>query len=171
MGHTGFEAEEATPVELLAQATPARPAAAATNPPPPDPASPPPFSAASSFGSPAAPGLGEDYELLDVETVQRILGRSRASIYRYAHTDPKGEVLNLPFDPHHLNPEHRRDFQEPLLFHANEVARFARDVLRIQDVTIKVMTSPQSQTQRLLTEILAELKEIRSLLSEQSPRA
>lgn len=117
--------------------------------------------------NPIAAGSVAEYELLDVEAVQRVLGRSRASIYRYANTDPKGEILNLSFDPRCLNPEHRRDFQEPLLFHANEVARFARDVLRIQEVTVEVMETPQSQTQRLLVEILEELRQIRSLLAKQ----
>lgn len=117
--------------------------------------------------SPVAAGSAAEYELLDVEAVQRVLGRSRASIYRYANTDPKGEILNLSFDPRCLNPEHRRDFQEPLLFHANEVARFARDVLRIQEVTVEVMETPQSQTQRLLMEILEELRQIRSFLAKQ----
>ncbi|MGA1474958.1 MAG: resolvase [Prochlorothrix sp.] len=130
----------------------------------------PDFPAASPISPPissASAMPAEEYELLDVETVQRVLGRSRASIYRYAHTDPKGETLNLPFDPHHLNPEHRRDFQEPLLFHANEVARFARDVLRIREVTVEMLETPHSQTQRLLVSILEELQQIRTLLEKQ----
>jgi vancomycin permeability regulator SanA len=50
------------------------------------------------------------------------------------------------------------------LFHPNEVARFAKDVLGIKQVTIAVQESPQTATTELLREILAELKSIHELL-------
>jgi len=66
-----------------------------------------------------------NYELMDVEAIQRALGRSRASVYRYANTDPNQSELNLPYDPQKLNPELRQSDREPLLFHPTEVSRFA----------------------------------------------
>ncbi len=100
--------------------------------------------------------------LMDVQAVQQALHRSRASIYRYANTDPK--QLNPPYDPKRLNPELRFSKTDPLLFHANEVARFARDVLGLQPVTIALQELPPDPTQELLQEILAELRLIRVLL-------
>jgi len=101
--------------------------------------------------------------LIGIDEVQRALNRSRASVYRYTNTDPRN--LNPPFNPRKLNPEYRSDQKEALLFHPNEVARFARDVLRIKEVTVEVLNSPYSATQQLLSTILEELKEIRSLLA------
>ena len=75
--------------------------------------------------------------LIGIDDVQRALNRSRASVYRYTNTDPRN--LNPPFNPRKLNPEYRSDQKEPLLFHPNEVARFARDVLRIKEVTVEVL--------------------------------
>ncbi|HAN46400.1 MAG TPA: resolvase [Cyanobacteria bacterium UBA8156] len=97
--------------------------------------------------------------LMDVEAVQKALGRSRASVYRYANTDPYR--LNLPYDPKRLNPEIRQHDQEPLLFHPTEVSRFARDVLKIDQVTIVVQEGPETQTHELLRAILAELQALR----------
>ena len=65
-----------------------------------------------------------------------------------------------------LNPEYRGDQKEPLLFHPDEVARFARDVLRIKEVTVEVLTSPSTATQQLLNSILQELRAIRERLEE-----
>jgi hypothetical protein len=48
------------------------------------------------------------------------------------------------------------------------VARFARDVLRIKEVTVEVLNSPYSATQQLLSTILEELRDIRVLLAESS---
>jgi hypothetical protein len=101
--------------------------------------------------------------LIGIDEVQRSLNRSRASVYRYTNTDPRN--LNPPFNPRKLNPEYRSDQKEPLMFHPNEVARFARDVLRIKEVTVEVLNSPSTATQQLLTSILEELREIRTLLS------
>jgi hypothetical protein len=100
-----------------------------------------------------------NYELMDVEAIQKALGRSRASVYRYANTDPQG-LLNLPYDPMRLNPELRQSDREPLLFHPTEVSRFARDVLKMKQVTIQVQEPMQNETNRLLREILQELKGI-----------
>ncbi len=108
------------------------------------------------------PRSGDTSGLLDLEAVQRALNRSRASIYRYANTDPK--ELNRSFDPKRLNPEYRSDPRDALLFHPNEVARFARDILKIKEVTVEVLSSPQTATQGLLEEILSEMQVIRQLL-------
>jgi hypothetical protein len=102
--------------------------------------------------------------LISIDDVQRALNRSRASVYRYTNTDPRN--LNPAFNARKLNPEYRSDQKEALLFHPNEVARFARDVLRIKEVTVEVLNSPYSATQQLLRSILDELREIRVLLTE-----
>ena len=145
---------------------------------------------ASAAVPPGFPGDGEDLELLGlgalapqaggavaggsppsveglipIEEVQRALNRSRASVYRYTNTDPRN--LNPPFNARKLNPEYRSDQKDPLLFHPNEVARFARDVLRIKEVTVEVLNSPSSATQQLLASILEELRAIRQRLDAQ----
>ena len=103
-----------------------------------------------------------DEALISIDDVQRALNRSRASVYRYTNTDPRN--LNPPFNPRRLNPEYRTDQKDPLLFHPNEVARFARDVLRIKEVTVEVLNSPSTATQQILTSILDELRSIRRRL-------
>ena len=108
-----------------------------------------------------AAGAPEE-SLIMIEEVQKCLNRSRASVYRYTNTDPRN--LNPPFNPRKLNPEYRSDQKEPLLFHPNEVARFARDVLRIKEVTVEVLNSPSTATQHLLGSILEELRAIRQRL-------
>jgi hypothetical protein len=50
------------------------------------------------------------------------------------------------------------------MFHPNEVARFAKDVLRIKEVTVEVLNSPSTATQQILGSILEELRLIRSQL-------
>jgi hypothetical protein len=97
--------------------------------------------------------------LIGIEEVQKSLNRSRASVYRYTNTDPRN--LNPPFNPRKLNPEYRSDQKEPLLFHPHEVARFARDILRIKEVTVEVLNAPSTATQQLLGSILEELRAIR----------
>lgn len=113
------------------------------------------------------PANSDIQQLLDVEAVQKLLNRSRASIYRYANTSPTD--LNPTYDSKRLNPELRFNKSDPLLFHPNEVARFARDILGIRQVTIEVRESPQNVTTELLQAILAELKSIHQLLKSQSP--
>ena len=107
--------------------------------------------------------------LVGIDEVQKSLNRSRASVYRYTNTDPRN--LNPPFNPRKLNPEYRSDQKDPLLFHPNEVARFAKDVLRIKEVTVEVLNSPSTATQQILGAILEELRIIRSQLEglEQPP--
>ncbi|MFN5466448.1 MAG: hypothetical protein ACK40D_10060 [Cyanobacteriota bacterium] len=100
--------------------------------------------------------------LIGIDEVQKALNRSRASVYRYTNTDPRN--INPPFNPRKLNPEFRSDIKQPLLFHANEVARFARDVLRIKEVTVEVLNAPSTATQQLLGSILSELMAIRERL-------
>ncbi len=105
-------------------------------------------------------------QLIPIEAVQKILSRSRASVYRYANTDPA--ILNPPFNPKCLNPEIRSDKDAPLMFHPNEVARFAQDMLGIRQVTIEVAQPAENETNRLLQAVLTELQAIRLLLEQQS---
>ncbi len=104
--------------------------------------------------------------LVGIDDVQKSLNRSRASVYRYTNTDPRN--LNPPFNPRKLNPEFRSDQKDPLLFHSNEVARFAKDILRIKEVTVEVLNSPSTATQNVLVSILEELKLIRIKLVDMS---
>ena len=100
--------------------------------------------------------------LLTIDEVQKTLNRSRASVYRYTNTDIRN--LNPPFNPRKLNTEFRSDQKDQLLFHPNEVARFAKDILRIKEVTVEIFNSPSSETQNTLNAILEELKLIRTQL-------
>ena len=97
--------------------------------------------------------------IVGIDDVQKSLNRSRASVYRYTNTDKRN--LNPPFNPRKLNPEFRQDQKDPLLFHPNEVARFAKDILRIKEVTVEVLNSPSTATQQVLVSILEELRAIR----------
>lgn len=98
---------------------------------------------------------------LTIEDVQRQIRRSRASVYRYANTDP--DILNPPFDPAKLNPEIRKDRDAALQFHPQEVRRFAQDVLGLNP-TIAVQPSEETTTHELLRAILLELRAIREQL-------
>ena len=104
--------------------------------------------------------------LLTIDEVQKTLNRSRASVYRYTNTDTRN--LNPPFNPRKLNTEFRSDQKDQLLFHPNEVARFAKDILRIKEVTVEIFNSPSSETQNILNAILDELRLIRNKLDGQS---
>jgi len=104
--------------------------------------------------------------LLTIDEVQKTLNRSRASVYRYTNTDTRN--LNPPFNPKKLNTEFRSDQKDQLLFHPNEVARFAKDILRIKEVTVEIFNSPSSATQNTLNAILEELKIIRIQLEGKS---
>ena len=106
--------------------------------------------------------------LVGIDDVQKSLNRSRASVYRYTNTDARN--LNPPFNPRKLNPEYRTDQKDQLLFHPNEVARFAKDILRIKEVTVEVLNSPSSATQEVLNSILEELRLIRSHLEVKKQR-
>ena len=117
----------------------------------------------------SANNTNNNYELMDVDAIQKALGRSRASVYRYANTDPHG-LLNLPYAPMRLNPELRQSDREPLLFHPTEVSRFARDVLKMKQVTIQVQEPMQNETNRLLREILQELKAINQGIGNMNPQ-
>tara|TARA_Y100001978_G_scaffold173455_1_gene164364 strand:+ start:159 stop:521 length:363 start_codon:yes stop_codon:yes gene_type:complete len=111
-----------------------------------------------------ANNIDSSEELVGIEDVQKFLNRSRASVYRYTNTDIRN--LNPNFNPRKLNPEYRSDQKDPLLFHPNEIARFAKDILRIKEVTVEVFNSPSSATQNILSQILEELKVIKSLLDK-----
>ena len=104
--------------------------------------------------------------LLTIDEVQKTLNRSRASVYRYTNTDTRN--LNPPFNPKKLNTEFRSDQKDQLLFHPNEVARFAKDILRIKEVTVEIFNSPSSETQKTLNSILEELRMIRTQLQGKS---
>ena len=104
--------------------------------------------------------------LLTIDEVQKTLNRSRASVYRYTNTDTRN--LNPAFNPRKLNTEFRSDQKDQLLFHPNEVARFAKDILRIKEVTVEIFNSPSSETQNTLKAILEELKMIRTQLEGKS---
>ena len=106
--------------------------------------------------------ISDSDSLVGIDEVQKSLNRSRASVYRYTNTDTRN--LNPPFNPRKLNPEYRSDQKDPLLFHPNEVARFAKDVLRIKEVTVEVLNTPSTATQQVLSSILEELRLIRSHL-------
>jgi hypothetical protein len=110
-------------------------------------------------------GLDDLSGLLSVEDVQKHLNRSRASVYRYANTDPK--LLNPPYDPKKLNPEVRQDKDDPLTFRPLEVQRFAEEVLGLNP-TIRVQTPEDTVTQALMRDILQELKAIHQLLKAQA---
>ncbi|WP_320664136.1 resolvase [Prochlorococcus sp. MIT 1223] len=104
--------------------------------------------------------------LIGIEEVQKSLNRSRASVYRYTNTDTRN--INPAFNPRKLNPEYRTDQKDPLLFHPNEVARFAKDILRIKEVNVEVLNSPSTVTQNVLNSILEELRAIRLHLESNS---
>ena len=104
--------------------------------------------------------------LISIDDVQKSLNRSRASVYRYTNTDARN--LNPPFNPRKLNPEFRSDQKDQLFFHPNEVARFAKDILRIKEVTVEIFNSPSSETQNTLKAILEELKIIRTQIESSS---
>jgi hypothetical protein len=99
--------------------------------------------------------------LLSVEAVQKYLNRSRASVYRYANTDP--DLLNPPYDSTKLNPEVRRDKDDPLEFRPQEVRRFAEEVLGLHP-TIQVQPPEETLTHDLMRQMLQELRAIRVLL-------
>ena len=123
-----------------------------------------------SNSSSSSSGVNSDLEsiipspdsLVSIDDVQKSLNRSRASVYRYTNTESRN--LNPPFNPRKLNPEYRTDQKDPLLFHPNEVARFAKDILRIKEVTLEVLNSPSTATQQVLLSILEELRVIRTHL-------
>ncbi len=130
----------------------------------PSASSPSPYDSSAQMDSEEQLTAFNSDSLVGIDEVQKFLNRSRASVYRYTNTDPRN--LNPPFNPKKLNPEFRSDQKDPLLFHSNEVARFAKDILRIKEVTVEVLNSPSTATQNVLNSILEELKLIRIQLSE-----
>ena len=112
--------------------------------------------------------LSSKDSLVGIDDVQKSLNRSRASVYRYTNTDARN--LNPPFNPRKLNPEFRSDQKDPLLFHSNEVARFAKDILRIKEVTVEVLNSPSTATHIILFSIHEELKLIRLHLDQMNKK-
>ena len=125
-------------------------------------------SAQSKVGDQANSNLPGQDSLVGIDDVQKSLNRSRASEYRYTNTAPRN--LNPPYNPRKLNPEFRSDQKDPLLFHSNEVARFAKDILRIKEVTVEVLNSPSTATQNILFSIHEELKLIRLHLDQMNKK-
>lgn len=123
--------------------------------------------AVSSSASGSSPygwtGAEDAVALLSVDAVQKYLNRSRASVYRYANTDP--DTLNPPYDQTKLNPEVRRDKDDPLEFRSQEVRRFAEEVLGLHP-TIQVQPPEETITHDLMRQMLQELRAIRQLLEE-----
>ena len=119
-----------------------------------------------SVGKELNTGSNAGDSLLTIDEVQKTLNRSRASVYRYTNTDTRN--LNPPFNPKKLNTEFRSDQKDQLLFHPNEVARFAKDILRIKEVTVEIFNSPSTETQNTLKAILEELRIIRNTLEVKS---
>ncbi|MEP0930006.1 MULTISPECIES: resolvase [Cyanophyceae] len=130
---------------------------------------PSPFVSNSTDGAPSSPtsgwiGTTEDTgALLSVDAVQKYLNRSRASVYRYANTD--ANTLNPPYDKTKLNPEVRRDKDDPLEFRPQEVRRFAEEVLGLHP-TIQVQPPEETLTHDLMRQVLQEMRAIRLLLEE-----
>lgn len=124
-------------------------------------------SGSSSSSNYSNTGTASEGLLLSVEAVQKYLNRSRASVYRYANTDP--EVLNPPYDQTKLNPELRRDKDDPLEFRPQEVRRFAEEVLGLHP-TIQVQPPKETLTHDLMRQMLKELQAIRQLLEEERGR-
>ncbi|NJL45718.1 MAG: resolvase, partial [Leptolyngbyaceae cyanobacterium SM2_3_12] len=85
--------------------------------------------------------------------------------YRYANTDPA--LLNPPYDRKKLNPEIRRDKDDPLAFRPQEVQRFAEEVLGLNP-TIQVQAPEETVTHDLMRQILQELRAIHQLLKDQN---
>ena len=108
--------------------------------------------------------ISSSEELVCIDEAQKFLNRSRASVYKNTHTDLRNR--NTSFNPRKLNPEYRTDQKEPLRFHPNEIARFAKDILRIKEVTVEVFNSPSSAAQNTLSQIHKKKKSIRSLLEK-----
>jgi hypothetical protein len=58
-----------------------------------------------------------------VEQLQKLLNRSKASVYRMLNTsNPK--ALDSLFDPYKLNPEYRCDIKDPISVSSDEVERW-----------------------------------------------
>ena len=83
----------------------------------------------------------------------------------------------MDLEPHLINKQSPEIYppllnkeKDQLLFHSNEVARFAKDILRIKEVTVEILNSPSSETQNILNAILDELRIIRIKLDEQSDK-
>ena len=110
--------------------------------------------------------ISSEEELVGIDEVQKFLNRSRASVYRYTNTDLRN--LNPSFNPRKLNPEFRTDQKDPLKFHPNEVARFAKDILRIKEVTVEVFNTPSSAAQNILLEIMNFTKILKLITEETS---
>lgn len=64
----------------------------------------------------------EEQSHYTIEDLQKLLNRSRASVYRILNTGK--DELNPPFDASKLNCEHRVDVQDPVRVSAKEVDRW-----------------------------------------------
>ena len=91
--------------------------------------------------------ISSSEELVGIDEVQKFLNRSRASVYRYTNTDLRN--LNPNFNPRKLNPEYRTDQKEPLLFHSNEIARFAKGILDSADRSFNFFPPAEGEDREL----------------------
>ena len=88
------------------------------------------------------PQISQDTQILmSVEAVQKVLNRSRASVYRYANTDTL--ILNPPFDHKRLNPESRQHKEDPLMFHPNEVLDLPKMFWALSKSPSKLINPPK----------------------------
>lgn len=68
-----------------------------------------------------------------IEELQKILNRSRASIYRMLNTGSNAE-LNPRFDPAKLNHEYRADKADPIRVSSNEIERWKSESQRLKQI-------------------------------------
>jgi len=71
--------------------------------------------------------LNFDYsrKFYTVQELQKVLDRSRASVYRILNTEKN--VLNPPFDPQKLNHEYRANDFDPIQVSAAEITRWKEE--------------------------------------------
>ena len=64
-------------------------------------------------------------EFYTVKELEKVLNRSRASVYRILNTGKDG-TLNPLFDPYKLNYEHRFDIKDPICVSTKEIERWKK---------------------------------------------
>lgn len=67
----------------------------------------------------------ETKQFYTIKELEKILNRSRASVYRALNTGENG-ALNPPFDPYKLNYEQRHDIKDPIRVSAKEIERWKK---------------------------------------------
>jgi predicted DNA-binding protein YlxM (UPF0122 family) len=92
-------------------------------------------------------------ELYSFDELQKLLGKSRASIYRAINTCK--DVLNPDHDPDKINYEYRRDKQDPMQFSIHEIERWKR----------RKQSLPKKATEKQLPDV-SQVQTPRSLARE-----